>query len=150
MKLPIPIKTQLPQNRQSKNRLKWNCFTINHFYYKSEILLLLRNCFKTTCLFANLCLCTYLGEHNCLSYFNLRIIVFVIVVSGQNVSIRCGRSWVQIQRQPLNKRLVREMITWPKFSWSKLSFFSWLKVLMKVSYFITWSNFMRLFSWSKF
>ena len=41
-------------------------------------------------------------------------------------------------------------VVWPKFTWSKLSFFSWSKVLiMKVSYFITWPNFLRLFSWSK-
>ncbi len=45
---------------------------------------------------------------------------------------------------------MRKMITWPKFTWSKLCFFTWSKVLiMKVLYFITWSNYLRLFSWSK-
>ncbi len=36
----------------------------------------------------------------------------------------------------------REMITWPKFSWSKLSFFSWSKVLINILSldWITWPN----------
>ena len=37
-------------------------------------------------------------------------------------------------------------VVWPKFTWSKLCFFSWSKVLiMKVSYFITWSNYFTCF-----
>jgi hypothetical protein len=49
----------------------------------------------------------------------------------------------------------REMITWPKFSWSKLSFFSWSKVLINILSLdqITWPNHLTKsldwISWSK-
>ncbi len=48
-----------------------------------------------------------------------------------------------------------EMITWPKFSWSKLSFFSWSKVLINILSLdrITWPNHLTesldQISWSK-
>lgn len=41
-----------------KKQVKVKRFAINLSYCKSRILLLLRNCFKTSRLFANLCLCS--------------------------------------------------------------------------------------------
>ena len=41
----------------------------------------------------------------------------------------------------------REMITWSNFTWSKLSFFTWSKVLINI---LSLDQiFLRLFSWSK-
>ena len=60
---------------------------------------------------------------------------WICIISMQKVFFTRLELW-------LHSYAKRQTITWSNFTWSKLSFFTWSKVLINISsLFITWSNY---------